>query len=45
MAVAVAGRAWPYRGNGDGDGEVGGATPGLGKVAGGGSISRLCDHG
>ena len=45
VAVAVAGSACPYRGKGDGEGFVGGGTPGFGIVTGGGSCNRRCDHG
>ena len=41
----MAGRAWPYRGKGEGEGEVGGARPGLGTIVGGIKTSRWADHG
>lgn len=45
LGVAVAGSAWPYRGNGDGDGDVGGATPGLFNTFGGRRTSRRAAQG
>lgn len=45
LGVEVAGRACPYRGNGHGEGEVGGTTPGLLMTTGGGSRRRRADHG
>jgi hypothetical protein len=42
--VVTAGSAWPYRGNGEGEGDMGGTTPGLGSTDGvegrGGGQSR-----